>query len=555
MITKLTGNPAHRMPFILFCVTAVNCVFQIGWFWRFRAHNVTMDGVNYIGLARHLRDGDFIASLHGYWSPLLSWLIAGGSFFTRDLTVLARIITIASFLLCLPLLYRLTMSLWHSPLAAAVAALWFSLARAVLAGAMATIQADFLLTAATLVYFTILVACLREDRDRNWLLLGIAHAVAFLAKAFAMPWLAITTVLAIASKPSQTLRGRMAAFTLAMLAPAVVWFAWGEALKTKYAVFTTGFQLRANLMVDLTRKLNHREKGDPYPLVDAAYDKYMVTQPSFASLQAFKIANPVLLPMIVQNELHNVPAALKEIIVLLTPGGVIALIGGAYLLLRHRRSYPSEAAYTTIALASLASLVCAYGMLVFDGRYVLPITPVLIAIAARFIVPARMDAHPELRPASALPTISLALLVTSMIALALYPASPYRAIDRDFQRSCYDAASKLSRLHLKGDRIVSIGDGPYPERGIGFEVGIYVAYHSGRRLIAMNSALPAPNQSDELAKAVLSKNADIVLVWGKPSDPAYREIVAKLALPAASNEPIDDPVMGEVGRLLAFPQP
>lgn len=552
MITARTSE--RRIVFSLLVLTVLNCMFQIAWFWRFRAHNVTMDGVNYIGLARHLLDGNWIASLHGYWSPLLSWLIAAGWFGIHDFTLLARGITIASYLVCLPLLYLLTLRLWNSRVVAAAAVLWFSLARGVLAGSISTIQADFLLTAATLLYFTALIACLRLNRGRNWFFLGCAHAIAFLAKAFAMPWLSIATALAILFKPRQTVRDRSVALVLALFAPVVVWFGWGEALKTRYGAFTTGFQLRANLMVDLKRYTNNLSVGDSYPVVDTNYDQYMVTQPDFATLQKFKVTNPILVPMILKNEAHNVPAALKELIILLTPGGIIALLTGMYLLFRHLRTFPSEAAFMGVVTVSVATLIGAYCMLVFDARYVTPITAVLIAWAARFIVPVRGNANPEIHPAPFIPKLNLALLAGTIVALLFYKASPFRVVDRDFQSSCYDATSKLNGLRLPGDDLVSVGNGPYPERGVGFEAPVYVAYYSGRRLIAMNSALPDPSEIDALAEVVRSKKSNAVLVWGKPSDPAYRTLVAKLQATSTSNQPVTDRVIGEVGRLLAFSQ-
>src|SRR5258706_2553510 len=166
---------ARRIALILLALTALNCAFQIAWFWRFRGHNITMDGINYIGLARHLLDGDFTASLHGYWSPLLTWIIAAGSLLTHDFTLLAQVITIASFLLCLPLLYLLTFELWQSHLSASLAVFWFSMARAVIASPVATIQADFLFLACSLLYFVRLPACLRDNTRLNWFLLGAIH--------------------------------------------------------------------------------------------------------------------------------------------------------------------------------------------------------------------------------------------------------------------------------------------------------------------------------------------------------------------------------------------
>ncbi len=550
-----TEKFGRKLPLILLALTALNCIFQIAWFWRFRGHDITMDAVNYIGLARHLLDGNFTASLHGYWSPMLSWMIAAGSLFTHDFTALGRLITIAAFVLCLPLLYALTFQLWRSHLAAALAVLWFSLARAVIVVALTTIQADFLLVAFTLTYFMRLLACLRQASRMNWLLLGVVHACAFLAKAFAMPWLAVSTVLAALASSRKSLRAATASLLLAFLAPAIVWLTWGEVLKTKYGIFTTGYQMRANLMVDLNRKLNHRERGDPYTFVDTPYyDTYMVGETSWPAVKNFKVMNPALLPVILENELHNVPLAVKEVVILLTPGGILALAAGLALLTRRRASYTPEATFAWISVANLATLIAAYGMLVFDARYVLPITPVLMAVASYFLIPGENASFAGIQPAPILRKTALGLLLASTVFLTFYWASPFRTLDRDFEVSCNRAAALLKNSQPSGKSLVSIGEGPYPENGIGFEAGVYVAYLSGRRLTAMNSALPEGNEAARLADAVLTKKADAVLVWGKPGAPPYETIVGRLRnAPAASpNQPILDPAKGEVGRVF-FP--
>jgi len=554
----MTNGPERserRISLVLLVLTALNCMFQIAWFWRFRGHNITMDGVNYIGLARHLLDGDFTASLHGYWSPVLSWLIAAGSLFTHDFTLLGRSITIATFLLCLPLLYALTFKLWQSHLAASLAVFWFSMARGVVAGAVTTIQADFLLAACTLTYFLRLLVCLRQGTKLNWFLLGVIHAAAFLVKAFAMPWLALTTALAVLVSSRKSLRSATASLLLAFLAPAIIWLTWGEALKMKYGVFTTGYQLRANLMVDLKRHLRHRERGDPYAFVDTSYDKYMIAETSWPALQEFTIMNPALVPVILGNELRNVPAALKEVVILLTPGGVLALAVGLILLTRRRASYSPEATFAWISIISLGTLVGAYGMLVFDPRYALPITPVLMAIASYFLVAGEDGPPDRLRASSVLRKTALALLLMSMVFFTSYWASPFRTENRDFQISCYHAAALLKSSQPSAKNLVSIGNGPYPEHGIGFEVGVYVAYLTDRNLVAMNSALPVGQAADDqLAQAVLGKKFDAVLIWGKPGNLSYQTIVDRLrsAQGVSLDEAILDPTMGEVGRVVFF---
>ena len=93
---------------VLLGLAAFNSFFQIVWFWKYASKNINYDAVSYIGIARHILDGNFRASLHGYWSPLISWCIVAGSLFSSNLLLVARVVTICSFLLCLPLVYRLS---------------------------------------------------------------------------------------------------------------------------------------------------------------------------------------------------------------------------------------------------------------------------------------------------------------------------------------------------------------------------------------------------------------------------------------------------------------
>jgi 4-amino-4-deoxy-L-arabinose transferase-like glycosyltransferase len=541
-------------PWILLWLTVLNCGFQIAWFWRFQIRNMTIDAISYIGLARHLLEGDFVGSLHGYWSPLFPWVLAAGSGFTPDFTLLGHLITIASFLLCIPLLYLLTFKLWHSHLTASFAILWFSTARGLIADAAGSIIADFLLTAITVAYFILLITCLRRGTKLSWLLLGVAHAAAFLAKAFAMPWLAISTVLAALAGNRKSPKNAGVSLLLALLVPGIVWLSWGEALKVRYHVFTTGYQLRANLAVDLKRKISHYPRGNPEEFGDTSYDKFMVSQWDWSALQSFRLMNPALVAVIFENELRNIPAATKEEVILVSPGGILALAVALVLLTRSRASHSPEAAFAWISVTSLATLVGAYGMLVFDSRYIWPITPILTAIAAYFIVPRAKDEQENLRVKPILRKAGLALLLLSSVFFTFYWGSPFRTRVRDFEISCYQAAALLKATQPDGTTLVSVGEGPYPDHGVGFEVGEYVAYFTGRHLVAMNSALPGAVETHDLVAAVLGKKADAVLVWGPPGEVSRRIVVDELrgSPGALSDQAILDPSKGEVGRIVFF---
>ena len=109
----------------------------------------------------------------------------------------------------------------------------------------------------------------------------------------------------------------------------------------------------------------------------------------------------------------------------------------------------------------------------------------------------------------------LGLLAASVVFFAVYWASPFRTVDRDFEASCYQAAAVLRATGPAG-ALVSIGDGPYPEHGVGFEAGPYLAYLAEWRLVGGNSELPRGPDADALSSKALAVNGDAVAVWGIP---------------------------------------
>jgi len=334
-----------------------------------------------------------------------------------------------------------------------------------------------------------------------------------------------------------------------------VWVSWGTALRTKYGVFTTGYQLRANLMINWHRWLSHRLLGDSLAFANTSslYDNYMVGE-TWPSVQAFSLRNPGLLNMIVATEVRTVPQAVKETVILLSPAGAVAFLLVLALLIRNRGQYEPESAFAGIALLSTLSLIAAYCMLVFDGRYVIPIVPLLIATCCPLLLPADLaPGAPHVSPG--LQKAGLGLLAASVVFFAVYWASPFRTVDRDFEASCYQAAAVLRATGPAG-ALVSIGDGPYPEHGVGFEAGPYLAYLSGWRLVGGNSELPHGPDADALSSKALAVNSDAVAVWGSPADPAYIQIVEKIKLAQGllSASPFADPYKGEVGTLFMFRQ-
>src|ERR1022692_438028 len=503
-------------------------------------HQIDIDGIDYIGIARHLRNYQFYSAINDFRSPLLSWMIAVGSFFDGNLVRVGKILSIGSYLLCGFLLYFFAKSLWHSELAASVAVLWFSLCRGLSAMAVEMVTPDFLFAALVLVYFIVLLQCLRTHEKKCWIWLGGIPALAFLAKSVALPWLALNTIFSVAlsiprKKPAAHL-------VLAAILPVLVAAAWAGVLHFKYGAFTTGTQFKFNYLqwtpavYGNTPDKTYAVLKDTKPSIDE--NNVNDPMPLGSWMWRYRIGLGQSAPVLVAHEIQNLPKALKELLIVVTPGGLAAFIFMVAVLARRRVQNPVEfTVATAVALGSI-SLLLASCMLVFDGRYLYPIIPLLLAVAVGFL---------EHRGPRLLQRAILALIVLGIFASLVYPSSPFRTLTRDFQISCYQAGQSL-RGH-PGSTVVSIGSGPYQEHGVGSEAGYKSAYFGDRRLIAVTENLPSLENVPGILRDISKASPDAILVWGKPGNARYEALAQQLVHEYAggSQQTITDPVLGEVG--------
>lgn len=561
---RVRGRRDYLAPWLI-VLAGLNYCFQAIWFWRHCGRNINADAISYIGIARHIVAGDFKASVHGYWSPLISWLIAATLPVANDRTLAARILMQLLFAICLALAYWLTYRLWGSRVLAAIVVLWFTLARGVAAFSVCFIGADLLLTACVLAYFILLLGCLeRPDRLGTWLALGLAHGVAFLAKAISLPLFVFTTLLAVVWSHRGTAKKGAVALVCAAIFPILTAAGWGTAIWGKYHVFTTGYQLRFNLLEPAVRRA--ASPGGLAVLHDARpiYDSFMVSDqmPPGSPLWRAHVWRPALVPHILQKEAENIPEAVKQLLVLLTPGGVLALFLGVIQLTHCRRQASRRFRFAWIVLFTTSALVLAYCMLVFDGRYVLPISAVLMALSVRFAVPSAitLDACADIErvgDAGRWQTLAAILLAAGLIGVQLYWASPFRTMRQDFQQSVYDAADGLRNGQVR--TVVVIGEGPYPEHGVGWEAGVYSSYFAGARVLGdlfeepndTAPGTPSHVDADAVVADVGKLAPDAVLIWDSPTHAKYSDVVSKLqsAYPE-SIRAIRDPLKGNVGTLI-----
>jgi hypothetical protein len=251
---------------------------------------------------------------------------------------------------------------------------------------------------------------------------------------------------------------------------------------------------------------------------------------------------------VLHKERQNLPAAVKQLVVLLTPGGILALALASLCLSALQQ--PSEKCFVVIVIVSVATLIVGYCMLVFDDRYVLPLIPLLIAIAVPFVLPCvRVSGLRNEFPRTRMTAFTL--LVAGTLFCQVYWASPFRSIRRDYEMSSYDAAQKL-RTIPGCNKLAVIGRGPYQEHGVGWEAGIYASYFASCRMVAFLPDVPSPKHAENARKDLLSIGPDAILLFGKKSDVAYESFstaIQDLQIHYFVQE-IVDPEAGEVGKLL-----
>ncbi len=527
--------------------TAFSCGFQLIWFGSRAFHQIDIDGIDYIGIARHLRSHQFYAAINDFRSPLLSWLIAIGSFFGRDWVSVGKVVSIASFLLCLILLYFFTRSLFHSDATASWAVLWFSLCRGLMVQSIDMVTPDFLFAALTLVYFIVLLRCLRGDGKKQWVLLGGVHALAFLAKGFALPWLGVVTIAAVLL--SRSVRQWAPRIALAFILPVIVAAGWAGTLHYKYGTYTTGTQLKFNYL----QWSSHPDVPGPYaflkdtkPYTDE--DNVNDPMPPGNWLWQYRIGVREAAPELAKHEVQNLPKAIKELLIVVTPGGLLAFGFAITFLFRRREEYPIELTMAVVLAFAICVMLVTYCSLVFDSRYLYPVIPPLLAFCVFFL----RQSDPQLRVWRRLVG---ALIVLGILFTLVYSSSPFRVMTRDFQTFCYQTGQRL-RAH-PGSTVVSVGSGPYPEHGVGWEAGYKSAYFGDRRLIGAIETLPDASQLPGLMNDISKAKPDAVLVWGSAGDARYEALTRELAQTygGTARQAIIDPVHGEIGSALYLSQP
>jgi len=216
--------------------------------------NLLGDAVCYVRRALYLSQGEFYYSISGYWSPLISWCMTPLVYFGMDGLYAARVVLCvwgALFIVVAGFLLR-AMTTWDA---------WWRLGvMVVVALGTASVAAghvtpDILMATGLVAYLAaIMSADLMERRGAQWLV-GVLGGVAYLGKAYALPFVVVHLPVTLALRgwvmwrggngPTAEARAFGAvcrrvfnAYGMAMLGLAVTAGVWVGVLSWRYGRFT-----------------------------------------------------------------------------------------------------------------------------------------------------------------------------------------------------------------------------------------------------------------------------------------------------------------------------
>jgi hypothetical protein len=239
------------------------CGVMLPWF----LHRVAPDAVSYLTIARKYRAWEFSDAINGYWSPLLSWLVAPLLCLGAPMEVTGKCLEVAIGAGGLSAVWWLGKRL---ELPEGVRA-WTTLALvpAVAMYALTDTTPDLLVAVLLAAYIGVVIG--KEYPRSVWqgAACGLLGALAYLAKAYAFPfflahYVAVSGYLLVRRRSSWVELRRLAAATAAgLLVFALVAGSWAGLLSRKYSRLTIG--TTGSYQFSLAGQGHPTEVGGLYP--------------------------------------------------------------------------------------------------------------------------------------------------------------------------------------------------------------------------------------------------------------------------------------------------
>jgi hypothetical protein len=98
-----------------------------------------------------------------------------------------------------------------------------------------------------------------------------------------------------------------------------------------------------------------------------------------------------------------------------------------------------------------------------------------------------------------------------------------------------------------------IGEGPFPEHGVGWEAGIYASYFAQCQVIGFGEKISPQGETIAVLADLRTLQPDSILLSGKSQNVNYELLLSAIQEegPYSASKPLVDPGIGEIGRLLS----
>lgn len=468
-----------RQNFLLVPVVAALAYMVLGLLLlKYFHHIMYKDEVCFISIAEKYARGEFLAAVNSYWSPLLSWLLAGLIFLGLPSAVAAKLLSLLiglfTFFSARSLSYLFDMSGRVRQL------VLFLLVPILLYCSLIFFTPDLLLAGLLTLYFSVILSRRYADRPYAGLLCGALGALAYFSKLYAFffflvhfPLLNLLHYLVNKEKPAKRVVLRNCACGLMLFFVLVT--GWVYALNYKYHEVTVGFAGRFNY---LKNSVGDRFGGggpllhigfvqppnasaisaweDPfsfYPLMMRDAD----TAPGSRSFDLLKtLKNQIRL---VKRNLMVTGSALQDFSVL----SITILSASMFLCLAPGRVTDSRLKLI-FGLVTLGVYPAGYILVYTEGRYLWPVW-ILIILLGGHVVHKLFET--DLFRGSARKALLLMILSASFLKMPVVELINDAKWARPRGRSIYALGRDLEKDGLNGAKIASNDD---------YGAGVCVAY-------------------------------------------------------------------------------
>ncbi|HEV7300212.1 MAG TPA: hypothetical protein VGN72_12655 [Tepidisphaeraceae bacterium] len=492
--------------------------FALHYIGAFR-YQMNPDGVGYLSVAHQYATGRFADAVNAYWSPLYSWLLVPFLLVRVEPLLATKIL---GLLIGGATIYGMWRIARNAAVPRNVNLLICAAAIPLVADAAYQVTTPDLLVACAILHY--LAALTDPSQPWRWtraLRIGMWAGIAYLAKAYALPFviahfLLVRLIELIRSGPASPRGAILRSSAISLLAFIVIVGAWSTVLTRKFGYVTTGSTGRYNLRIDAPNspgQVMHFAGFLPPPNETAVsvWDDITYHVDLVPRWSPFESAENR--QWMQRNVSRNFDALMKQI-EWMTPWCYPILLLGGLLVLSRADLRPRRPGF--ILATAFLLYPCGYLVLHIERRFLAPVGLLMLLMVAYLIGRAA---------ARGLLSGWWRRGIAAAVVGATFIGNPWDSLEksRGTGRSTVELADRLRDTLPTGATVAS--DGRWGET-------LYLSYLRGWHYYGE----PKPSQPDTAILDDLDRlNVDYLLVWRKrhnwPAKYGWTELPMSPAVP------------------------